>query len=160
MSNTEIAIYKSELPTNIEDLTKFVLVGRDKLTAVRAAIRAIDKVGLAKEVRQQKLLEAQDLADAVLDAEVRIGELTSSIPKATNANGAHNPNGINQHSSKSEVQNDTAVHLNQPFTKSPVARSKPATTPKAQPLNPPQTKADVIKAAGFTEKQVQRFEQL
>lgn len=104
-SNTEIAIYKSELPTNIEDLTKFVLVGRDKLTAVRAAIRAIDKVGLAKEVRQQKLLEAQDIADAVLDAEVRIGELTSCIPKATSGNGS------NQYSQHAGAKKDSGVHF-------------------------------------------------
>lgn len=80
--SAEIATYQQSLPTTIDDLAKFVLVGREKLVSVRAAIRAIDKVKLAQEVRQQKLLEAQDIADAVLDAEVRIGELTSRIPKA------------------------------------------------------------------------------
>lgn len=70
-----------QLPDTLEDLSKFVLVGREKLNAVRAEIRAIDKVGLAKEVHEQKLSEAQDIADAVLDAEVRIGELTSKIEK-------------------------------------------------------------------------------
>jgi N6-adenosine-specific RNA methylase IME4 len=73
----------ADLPANIDDLSKFVLVGREKLVAVRAEIRAIDKVGLAQEVREQKLKEAQDIADAVLDAEVRIGELMSRVPKAT-----------------------------------------------------------------------------
>ena len=72
---------EGKLPTRIEDLSKFVLVGREKLVAVRAEIRAIDKVGLAQEVREQKLREAQDIADAVLDAEVRIGELMSKVPK-------------------------------------------------------------------------------
>lgn len=72
------------LPSNIEDLSKFALIGREKLVAVRAEIRAIEKVGLAQEVRQQKLQEAQDIAEAVLDAEVRIGELMAKVPKAKN----------------------------------------------------------------------------
>lgn len=80
----ELQTYNYNLPTTIEDLSKFVLIGREQLNAVRAAIRAIDKVGLATEVREQKLQEAQDLADAVLDAEVRIGELTAELPKAKN----------------------------------------------------------------------------
>ena len=75
---------ENKLPATIEDLSKFVLVGREKLVAVRAEIRAIEKVGLAQEVRTQKLAEAQDIAEAVLDAEVRIGELMSATPKAVN----------------------------------------------------------------------------
>lgn len=71
-----------QLPNTIDDLSKFVLVGREKLVAVRAEIRAINKVGLAQEVREQKLAEAQDIAEAVLDAEMRIGELLKDVPKA------------------------------------------------------------------------------
>ena len=78
----DLATRDYQLPDNIQDLSKFVLIGREKLTAVRAEIRAINKVGLAQEVRGQKLKEAQDIAEAVLDAEVRIGELTAKIPKA------------------------------------------------------------------------------
>lgn len=78
----EIILAGAQLPDTAEALSKFVLVGREKLNAVRAEIRAIDKVGLAKEVHEQKLKEAQDIADAVLDAEVRIGELTKQIEKA------------------------------------------------------------------------------
>ncbi len=114
----DITIGKSNLPTNIDDLAKFALIGREKLVAVRAEIRAIDKVGLAQEVREQKLREAQDISEAVLDAEVRIGELMAKVPKA-----------VNQH--KGAV--DSGVHT---------------------------TKADVIEQAGFTVKQVQRFETL
>lgn len=79
----ELQTTARQLPDAIEDLSKFVIVGRAKLKAVRALIKDIDKVGLAKEVYEQKLAEAQDIADAVLDAEVKIGELTSKIPKAT-----------------------------------------------------------------------------
>lgn len=80
----EIAERQVQLPNTIEDLSKFVLVGREKLNAVRAEIRAISKIGLAREVYQQKLSEAQDIADAVLDAEVKMGQLTAAIPKAKN----------------------------------------------------------------------------
>ena len=79
---TEIIKQAQSLHSNIEDLSRFALIGREKLVAVRAEIRAIDKVGLAQEVRQQKLKEAQDIAEAVLDAEVRIGELMAKVPKA------------------------------------------------------------------------------
>lgn len=74
------------LPDTLEDLSKFVLVGREKLTAVRANIRAIDKLQLAEDVREQKKEEAQMLAEALLDAEVRIGDLLKQIPKATKGN--------------------------------------------------------------------------
>ena len=78
----ELQTQSIQLPDNIEDLSRFALIGRDKLKAVKAEIHAIEKVGLAKEVHEQKLKEAQDIADAVLDAEVKIGELTSQLNKA------------------------------------------------------------------------------
>lgn len=77
----------AQLPTTIPELSKFVLVGRDKLQAVKAEIHAIEKVGLAQEVREQKLQEAQEIAEVVTDAEVRIGELLKQIPKATKGTG-------------------------------------------------------------------------
>ena len=78
----QIVTYDKQLPDTLPDLAAFVLVGREKLTAVRAEIRAIDRVQLAKEVRQQKQDEARMLSEALLDAEKRIGELTKAIPKA------------------------------------------------------------------------------
>ena len=79
----EIAISQNKLPDTLEDLSKFILVGREKLTAVRANIRAIDKLQLAEDVREQKREEAQMLAEALLDAEVRLGDLLKQIPKAS-----------------------------------------------------------------------------
>lgn len=89
----ELIVQSKQLPDNLPDLAAFVLVGREKLTAVRAEIRAIGKLQLAEEVRQQKRDEAQMLSEALLDAEVRIGELTKAIPKATNG-------GANQYGAK------------------------------------------------------------
>lgn len=119
---TEIIYQNKNLPANMEDLSKFVLIGREKLVAVRAEIRAIERVGLAQEVREQKLKEAQDIAEAVLDAEVRIGELMAKVPK--------------------EPGRRTDIE--------PVDSS-------VQRLP---TRNEVIEQAGFTPKQVQRFETL
>ena len=110
-----------ELPATIEDLSRFVLIGREKLVAVRAEIRAIDKVGLAKEVRAQKLKEAQLISEAVLDAEVRIGELMRNVPK--------------QSGQRTDIE------------------PRPSGGSKL-------TKHQVIKDAGFTKTQAQRFETL
>lgn len=115
----ELVTQTMQLPDNLPDLAKFVLIGREKLNAVRASIRAIDKVGLAQEVREQKLHEAQDIADAVLDAEARIGELMAKVPK----NQVGRP----------PKNNDSAVDI----------------LP---------TKSEVIREAGFTPKQVERFQ--
>lgn len=125
---SDITITSSNLPANIDDLAKFALVGREKLVAVRAEIRAIEKVGLAQEVREQKLREAQDISEAVLDAEVRIGQLMAQVPKQIN----NNPTGRNQYD---RGQNDTVVVSTKP-------------------------KSEVIRDAGFTPKQVQRFQTL
>ena len=98
----EITTNKTQLPTTIDELSKFALIGREKLVAVRAEIRAIEKVGLAEEVRKQKLEEAQAISEAVLDAEVKIGELMSQVPKASG--GDHG----NQYTGGKK---DTAVHF-------------------------------------------------
>lgn len=119
----DIAIVSHNLPTTIDDLAKFALIGREKLVAVRAEIRAIEKVGLAQEVREQKLREAQDISEAVLDAEVRIGELMAKVPTQSKYNATK--------------RQDTDV---QSFER--------------------KTKTEIIKDAGFTPKQVQRFQTL
>ena len=96
-----------ELPANIEDLSKFVLIGREKLVAVRAAIRAIDKLEVAQDVREQKLHEAQAISEAVLDAEVKIGQLMKNLPKASGGDrrseNFKNDSGVDFEKSKTEV---------------------------------------------------------
>lgn len=86
----DLATQAKQLPDNLADLAKFALIGREKLVAVRAEIRAIDKVGLAREVHDQKLEEAQEISEAVLDAEMRMGELLKNMEKAK-------PSGANQY---------------------------------------------------------------
>lgn len=123
MESNAVSQRPESLPTTLDELSRFVLVGREKLNAVRAEIRAIEKVGLAQEVREQKLKEAQDIAEAVLDAEVRIGQLMAKVPTQSKYNA--------------EKRQDNGV---QSFDR--------------------KTKTEVIEEAGFTSKQVQRFEAL
>lgn len=87
----DVIITSEQLPSTISELTKFALVGRDKLKAVKAEIHAIDKLQLAQEVKEQKLREGQEIAEVVTDAECKIGELIREIPKATKDN---NPSGL------------------------------------------------------------------
>lgn len=77
-----ITYTRAELPATIDELSKFVLIGRDKLQAVRAEISAIKKVGLASEVLEQKRAEAQEIAELVTYSEMRMGEMLREIPKA------------------------------------------------------------------------------
>ena len=162
-----------ELPATIEDLSRFVLVGREKLVAVRAEIRAIEKIGLAKEVREQKVHEAQLISEAMLDAEVRIGQLMKAVPKATAYN---NPSG-------KVAQKDSGVVLgSKSCTPEPEARTSENNPEKSKEeesadvmpeiiepaiLEPaeekaalPKTKAEVVRESGFSAKQAQRFQQL
>ena len=62
----ELTAFTTQLPKTIEDVAKFVLVGREKLVSVHAEIRAIDKLELAQEVRDQKRDEARMLSEALL----------------------------------------------------------------------------------------------
>ena len=137
---SELIKANSELPSTIQELSRFALIGREKLVAVRAEIRAINKVGLAQEVREQKLHEAQDIADAVLDAEVRIGELMRDVPKATT-----------NHKRK-DLEIDSGVDF----------LNGTDDDDNTKQFTPPlvKTKADVIRENGFTQKQVERFQKL
>jgi hypothetical protein len=45
-----IVQYESILPSNLEDLSKFVLIGKEKLISVKAEIRAMKNLKFASEV--------------------------------------------------------------------------------------------------------------
>lgn len=79
----DLSITETQLPQTLPELAKFALVGREKLSAVRAEIRAIQKVGLAKEVLEQKREEAQEIAELVTLSEMQIGRMLKEIPKVS-----------------------------------------------------------------------------
>lgn len=102
----DLTVVNAQLPNTLEDLSKFVLIGRDKLQAVRAEISAISKLGLAKEVYEQKKAEAQEIAETVTLAEMRTGELLKAIPKASGGNRK-----------SEEIKNCTSATFEKPIQK-------------------------------------------
>ena len=132
------------LPARIEDLAKFVLIGREKLQSVRAEIRAIDHLTLAKDVREQKLAEAQMLSGALLDAERKIGEFTLKMPTAAGGDRK-----------SVAAKNHTGVK----FDLVDRAETKKPCGGPFDPINR-KPKSERIKELGFNRRQVQKFEVL
>ena len=77
----EITASTAQLPDTLEDLSRFVLVNEERVQALRAEIRAIKKVSLAKEVYEQKLAEAQEIGKVTVEAARKMGELLLQIEK-------------------------------------------------------------------------------
>ncbi|MDR2025355.1 MAG: hypothetical protein LBQ71_19420 [Hungatella sp.] len=77
----EIATYTQQLPDTIEDITRFVLIGTEKLKSLKAEINAIKKLKFAQEVYDQKLEEQRRLSELILDASVKLGEFSKQIPR-------------------------------------------------------------------------------
>jgi len=128
MNNELTVIQNTNLPDTIEDLAKFILVGREKLISVRAEIRAITKLKLAEDVHKQKQEETVMLAEALLDAEVRLGELFKDIPKKSGGNRG------NQHTGGK-------IRSGADFGKTET-----------------KTKKEIVEDAGFSQDQAERFE--
>ena len=78
----ELITRTTQLPDTLEDLTQFVLVGKSKLNAYMLKLRTVNRLTTAQEIRNQTLEETQELANALIAAEQRIGELLLAIPKA------------------------------------------------------------------------------
>ena len=142
---TDLILSENNLPANLNDLSKFVLIGNDKLQAVRAEISAIKKLGLAKEVHEQKLAEGQEIAEMVTLAKIKMGELLNDIPKATSKN---NISGLK----KEVTQNELSVDLGQ--EKNICDEKIEVEEPKVKP------KSEVIKEIGFTQKQAEQLQQM
>jgi len=130
-----LTIRENQLPTTLEDLSSFILVGREKLVSVRAEIRAIGKLNLAQEVRNQKREEAQMLSEALLDAEVRLGELLKQIPK--------------------QAGGDRKSQDFKKGTTAPFDKPQCSTAPKLE-----KPKHEIVKDLGFSVDQQKRFETL
>lgn len=101
----------SNMIATLPELSKFVLVGREQLTAVKAQIRAMDRLDIAKEVREQKKQEAQFLAEALLDAEAKIGEMLKGIPTAVN--NQYKKNALVQQCTKAKIIKDLGFESTQ-----------------------------------------------
>lgn len=78
--NELIASSQCSLPAQPADLAKFILVAPEKVKAMQAEIRAIQKAQLAKEVYDQKKAELDRLRELMLLAYQRMGEITKEMP--------------------------------------------------------------------------------
>lgn len=80
----QLATYQPDsLPVQPSDLAKFMIVAQEKVKAVKAEIRAIQKLNLAKEVYAQKMEEQRRLQEVILLAYQRMGEITRELPKGS-----------------------------------------------------------------------------
>ena len=105
---SELITANTNLPDKVEDLAKFILFNREKIISVRAEIRAMDKLKVVREIREQKLEEATMLSEVLLDAEVRIGELFKKIPtnQGKRTDLKHTDSGVGMSKSKKEIISD------------------------------------------------------
>ena len=74
-------ISKNTLPDSISALHEFVLIGTGKLKAYRAKLKMIKDIGLAKSVKNQTLREGQEIGEAVLWADAKIGEILNGMDR-------------------------------------------------------------------------------
>ena len=153
-----LATVQNTLPDSLPDLARFVLIGRDKLQAVRAEISAIEKLGLAKEVYEQKKTEAQEIAETVTLAEMRTGELLKAIPKASGGDRKSNNFKSNSGETFEKTKEETAKELG--FSKVQVSRMQTlASNPEIvkEAIQEARDNEDIISRAFVLEKR--RFRQ-
>ena len=99
-----------QLPDTIEDLSKFVLVNEERIQALRAEIRAIKKVSLAKEVYEQKLAEAQEVGQMTVEAAQKMGELLLQIQKQNgNQYTSASPTDAEKQKTKTEITSEMGM---------------------------------------------------
>jgi hypothetical protein len=73
----------SQLPATVDALNQFILIGKERLVAQKAKIRAIEKANFAVAAKEAALSDAQDMADILLDAEVKLGEILAPLSDPT-----------------------------------------------------------------------------
>lgn len=80
--NDLVTYQSNDLPVQPDVLAKFILLAPEKIKAMKAEIRAIQKAQLAKEVYDQKKTELDRLRELMLLAYQRMGEITREMPKS------------------------------------------------------------------------------
>lgn len=76
-----LVFQKENLPQTVEGLNKWRIIGKELLKAHKAKVRAADKMELP-EAKEAALDDAQDMAEVLLDVEVRLGEFLEAIPRS------------------------------------------------------------------------------
>lgn len=81
--NELVTCQGNDLPAKPAELAKFMIVAQEKVKAVKAEIRAIQKLNLAKEVYAQKMEEQRQLQEVILLSYQQMGEITREMPKGS-----------------------------------------------------------------------------
>jgi len=68
------------LPSIIEELIDFVIIGNEAVKSWKNKVRAIDKADIAHGAYKQSLRDGQKMGELVLLAEAKLGELLSRVP--------------------------------------------------------------------------------
>jgi len=76
----DIVKQRTQLPTTTDELHKYIIIGKERLKARQAEIRAYDKIDYAENAKAAVKENAQNEADTLLDAESKLGELLAVIP--------------------------------------------------------------------------------
>ena len=77
----DIVKQRTQLPTTTDELHKYIIIGKERLKARQAEIRAYDKIDYAENAKAAVKENAQNEADTLLDAEAKLGELLAAIDK-------------------------------------------------------------------------------
>lgn len=111
----EIETYQAQLPDTIEDLTKFVLIGRAKLDAYKLKLQTVSKLTDAQTIRDQTMQDMQDVSIAIIAAEQRIGEIMLSIQKQSGGVNQYNKGDFSGRveKSKSEIAKEQGYSKDQ-----------------------------------------------
>jgi len=70
-----------QLPANIDELHRFILIGEDALVAHQAKIRAISRLEDAQVAKEAAIKDGQSVGEAVLWAKAKLGEMLEQIQK-------------------------------------------------------------------------------
>lgn len=75
----DVVKHSENLPATIAELHNFILIGKERVKAQTAKIRAIKKLNIAQDARSAAIADGQDMANIVIDAEVKFGEMLAAI---------------------------------------------------------------------------------
>lgn len=64
----------------IEDLTKAILIDKEKLAFVKAGLKNIDNLNYKQQVHQEILITIQALKDLLVDVDIKLGEMSKNSP--------------------------------------------------------------------------------
>ncbi len=78
---TNIVLRNGLLPEDINKLKDFILLNREKVKAYKLKFESIERLGLAKVIRDNTLKEGQELSSQLLHAEAKLGDMLKNLPQ-------------------------------------------------------------------------------